>query len=365
MPKKGETVPFFRDQGGRRWWAPSKALRERGYTNVVFKGMTRAAAMDAARALNRKALATKAATSSTPTRQQTISLVIGTYIKRSVSFREKSQITQEGYRRDLAVVENKWGSTAVTAVRRGAVFEWYETLYIERGPSAARHIIAAFSAAMQYAVQRSWIETNPCHDLGIKQGKPRRVYVEDDRSMTTFITELDDDFALFIALLYFQGQRGTDARLARVADFKRHGDELRWHLTRSKRGTFSSLLIHPRTERLLTPRLEARAERTYLFGPEDTDEPFNRYWASTRWSRVRERHKDTHPELLNIQLRDLRRSWSVNARKAGADLRQVEEVLGNTAAVDPVLKEVYMPPTETTTDAAMRAVIKGDHDDYS
>jgi integrase len=127
-----------------------------------------------------------------------------------------------------------------------------------------------------------------------------------------------------------------------------------WHYQRSKRGNAHSTIL--RAE--VAARLEAwvatlpAGTNPHLF-PTGTAglglgvTGFHKHFFAVRAHAARK-----IDSLSSLQMRDLRRSHAVHARRGGATLQQAGDGLGNTAATNPALEDTYMPQDLFTGSAA-------------
>lgn len=63
-----------------------------------------------------------------------------------------------------------------------------------------------------------------------------------------------------------------------------------------------------------------------------------------------------YPAAASLQFRDLRRTFGVLSRAGGASADDTGDVLGNSAATNPRLRQTYMPPSLTTASRAVAAI---------
>ena len=77
-----------------------------------------------------------------------------------------------------------------------------------------------------------------------------------------------------------------------------------------------------------------------------------------RWDAIRAEAAKTVPSVAGLQWRDLRRTFGNLARRGGASKSDVADVLGNTAAENAELAEVYMAAQLETTARAVGAITR-------
>ncbi len=207
--------------------------------------------------------------------------------------------------------------------------------------------------------------SNPCQRLGTRTPPPRdRVATWDeifallDAAAALGLSATGN--AMLISLL--TGQRQTDVLGARAGDFymldphrlpvqpglgdhDAHRPIWVWDFTRSKRGNAALIELHPRLIPVIS-QLVMRAE-----GPEQklliddlTGRPFSRDTFASRFKKIRTEAANRTPSVASLQFRDLRRTNAVMAREAGASIDDVGDLLGNSAARNPRLKQTYMAP---------------------
>ena len=120
-------------------------------------------------------------------------------------------------------------------------------------------------------------------------------------------------------------------------------------------------------ERIVPVIDAARDGQVYLLIDPATGNPYSGDLFRKRWSKVRKAAAETCPTLTArgnaLQFRDLRRTFGVWARMAGASKDDIADVLGNSAGQDPTLAGVYMPPSFYTALRAVDAVQRPEKDE--
>lgn len=170
-------------------------------------------------------------------------------------------------------------------------------------------------------------------------------------------------------LSLFQGQRETDVILATCGAFQeritRAGGQRRmrvqWTFTRSKRRNAGAMWLHdevaPRVRALIDDaapdRRLLRDERT---GADYDEDLFQRRWREVRETAIRADKAGRLQSLNGLQFRDLRRTFGVMSRAGGSTKDDTGDVLGNSAATNPQLAEVYMPSQLDTASRAVDAI---------
>ena len=119
--------------------------------------------------------------------------------------------------------------------------------------------------------------------------------------------------------------------------------------------------MNPALHVLLEAALDAAVPgQVHLLVDEATGEAYTDDLLRRRFIAVRAAAARTRPSLLrpNLQLRDLRRTFGVLARAGGGLREDVGDVLGNSAAVDPLLNETYMPASFETASRAVLSIVR-------
>lgn len=357
-PPKGLRERARADGTVRLWWEPSAEARARGMKPVELDAARLTWSIRRAGELNRAA--TKGPPK--PTVGRTVGFLIDDY-EASLAFRQKKAPTQASYRKFFRLIRQKWGTSLVADFDKPTLATWYETLHAARGPYMAMHLIRHFSILFSHAELRGWRPegSNPCMRIKLEIPKGRRRTAE-WAELDALVAAADrlglQAIGHAILLSTLQGQRQTDIREAR----REHFHELQvgqgetiwvWLFERSKRGNDAFAVLHPETVARLAARLADDAP-----GPLLVDDLTGAPWSVTlfchRFAAVRDAAvKAGHPSLKGLQFRDLRRTFGRLSRRGGATKSDVADVLGNSAATNQFLGDVYMSPEIET---AMRAV---------
>lgn len=342
----------------RIWWEPPADARAKGMKAVDLDANRLTWSVRRANELNREA----AKGPPKPTAGRTVDHLTDDY-EAGLAFRQKPATTQASYRRFFRQIRAKWGPRLVADFDKPTMATWYEALYDAKGPYMAGHLIRHFSILFAHAERRGWRPegSNPCARLGIETPKGRRRaldWAEYDALLAAADAAGLHAMGDAIALSMLTGQRQTDIRMAgreyfhKVADGEGH--VWVWNFARSKRGNAAFAVLHPEAVARLADRL-ARDEP----GPLLVDDKTGKAWSADlichRFADVRDAAvKAGHPSLRDVQFRDLRRTFGRLSRRGGATKGDVGDVLGNSAANNPYLGDVYMSPEVAT---ALRAVL--------
>lgn len=355
------------DGSVRIWWEPSAAARAKGAVPVELDANRLTWSVRQAEKLNK-------GTGDVRRRPvgQTIDHLIDTY-EHARHFRKLTATTQRSYRTDHGVIRAKWGGQLVAAFTKPVMHAWYETLYDTRGQTYSLALMRAMSRLFAHAERIGWRDqgSNPCARLQMETPKGRR-RVADWAETDALIAAADRlglaSMGTAIALSSLNGQRQTDIRLARRGAFalvqlQLDGDVRPqpywvWSFERSKRGNAGMIVIHPEA----APRIAAIMARPGQ--PEDrllVDERTHQGWSDQlickRFAEVRQAAIAAGcTSLADLQFRDLRRTFGIRSRTGGADKADVGDVLGNSAAVNQALADIYMTPTLFTAARATMAV---------
>lgn len=383
---KGLRKRARRDGTLRVWWEPRDAARKLGFDTVELSADRMNWSRKRAAELNdevERAVATGGRARTGQRRGgRTIDELIADY---TASPHFKAGIaakTQTSYRVLMLQIADKWGVHKAADFDKATMKAWYQTIYNAKGARMAQALIRMFSILMAHAEDLGWRpeNSNPCYRLKVVTPAPR-ARAGSAAELAALLAGADalglKAMGLAIRLALYQGQRQTDIRLAPRGAFglRQHRfqgqDQARpvwvWQLRRSKRGTEGVMAIHPE----VLPHLRAaladagtaarpRKPADPLLVDEATGRPMSETLFNKRWRAVLEwaaaPDKGNCPAIAGLQFRDLRRTFGVLARAGGASRDDIGDVLGNSAAVNPILGETYMPASFETASRAVAAV---------
>ena len=368
-PPKGVRQRQRSDGTWRVWWEPDATARANGMRAEDLNATDPGWSERRAAALN--AQADKAADPRAAARPQgrTISDLIENY-RLSLDWRDLKPATQRSYNAVLSQIERKWGSELVIEFTRPVMATWYEAVAKTGKLRMAQSLIRMASILFNRAELIGWRPEgqNPCAKLKLRTPEPRARRA-DWADLDALVTTADrlglPGIGTAVLLLTLMGQRSTDVRQARLCDFqlvalaRGQAPVWVWRLTRQKRGTEGALILHPEVEARLRPLLLRDAERAdapacprpdtgAAYDP-DTPDLMIKHFNRVRDSAGRE-------GLAGLQMRDLRRTFGILARTAGATREDVADALGNTAAKDSRLYETYMPATVHSASRAVQII---------
>jgi hypothetical protein len=379
------------DGSWRVWWEPEPAVRKRGFVPVELDAATPMKAARKARELN-DAVDQARITGKAPTTRRgpvCIEDVIEDY-RSSVHFCEAlAAKTRDSYSKGLRLIVEKWGDVPVADFTKPMARTWYESLYRDAGKWQAAALIRLLSIVMNHAELRGWRpeNSNPCMRLGVSipKGRDRVVdWSEYDALQAAALRCVLPSIGVAAALSYLAGQRETDVMLALRGDFAQRavrwpGSDADatvwvWSLDRSKTGASGQILLHDELAPIVAAVLARPAPAdARLLVEERLGRPYDEDLFQSRFGEVRAAAiaggtgKDgTHapcPSLATMQFRDLRRSFSVNARRNGASPADAGDALGNSAATNSRIKGTYMPAEFFTAARAVTAVARPKPDD--
>lgn len=358
------------DGSVRLWWEPPAEARARGMKPVELDPNRLIWSVRRAGELNREA----AKGPQTPkggkarfTVGQTIDHLIDDY-EASLRFRRLKPVTRRQYRSNFAVIRRKWGRQLVADFSKPVMGQWYETLYETAGAYMAITLIRAMSLLFSHAELRGWRAegSNPCQKLKMQVPKGRRrvaSWAELDALLAAADAAGLRQVGHAILLSALQGQRQTDVIGAKASHFHQltvEGEDPEiiwvWLFEQSKRGNEAFAVLHEETvERL--GNLLARTDDGPLLADDRTGAPWSVRLFGERFAEVREAAIAAGcASLKDLQYRDLRRTFGALGRRGGASKSDVGDVLGNSAAVNQHLGDVYMAPQIITALRVARAI---------
>lgn len=373
-----------KDGSLRAWWEPRAEDRKLGFTTVELDADRMQWSVAEAEKLNaavRKAQQTGAAIKPAG-RGRTISDLISAYsqgIHFSSTLKPK---TRDSYRKLMLVINAKWGTRRASEFDKPTMHAWYEVLYKTRGARMAQATMRMMSILMAHAEKLGWRQdnSNPCLRLQLKTPAPRSRWASPEE-ITALLDACDRlGFAgvrLAILLSLLHGQRQTDVLAAtrdafRLAKWQAPGDDqprmrLCWFFVRSKRSNAGAMVLHDQALPWVRAAIADTGTAASPLGPSDvlirdevTGNPYSTFLFNTRWRAVIAAAADPKwgncRSIQDLQFRDLRRTFAVLARQAVVSKADIGDVLGNSAAVNPLLSETYMPATFETASRAVQSI---------
>ena len=358
------------DGSWRIWWEPTAKQRAAGCVVIELDATKPGHASREARRANAEAALRLRGDAPQPRATgRSIADLINDY-RQSLAFRTRAPATRNGYTSLMKAIEDKWGPQAVVSFDRPIVQRWYETLHAIKGPFMALALKRMLSILFTHAELRGWRpeNSNPCLKL--------RTEPAPDRSRVATWAEINALLAaarrlkarhmrMAILLGVYAGQRVTDVRLARPEHFDVLVDDhfarplWVWMITQNKRGRALQIPLHSDlVPALRLQRQLAAAGPGTLIWDEATGKPFTKERLFSAWEKVRAEAAKTLPDIMTLQERDLRRTFSTLSRAGGAGDSDVTDVLGNTAHKDAKLRRVYMSPQLVTAARAVAAIEK-------
>lgn len=386
---RGFRMRMRADGSVRCWWEPRAEDRKLGFVPVDLDADRMTWSRRQAEELNEKVAAAKAEgpkgrgkVAAGKAGARTISALIASYRKSPHFTTKLAAKTRDSYGKLLLQIEEKWGVYRVAEFDKSVINTWYEALFAAKGPRMAQALVRMMSILFARAEVLRWRpeNSNPCWRLQIVTPVPRRRAgaAEELAAIIAGAQALGfPGMELAIRLALYQGQRQTDIRIATRGAFalvphlfpgeKRARKVWVWTFVRSKRGNAGCMIVHPEVLPLLRALLAdagtadkpRRAEDPLILDPV-TGRAYDEFLFNKRWRAIlawaADPKKGNCPDVANLQFRDLRRTFGVLARRGGASRDDVGDVLGNSAAVNPLLGEIYMPASFDTASRAVAAV---------
>ncbi|MGS4947397.1 hypothetical protein ACVDG3_18115 [Meridianimarinicoccus sp. RP-17] len=372
-----------RDGSWRIWWEPETRIRPLGFTPVELDEKRLTWSAKRARGLNTDVAEARKRGRRTPVTRatRTVAALIADY-RASRQYLDRAAATRRTYDSLMNRIDDRWGPHPVAVLTKVDMDRWYDDLLGANSVRNAEAIIRMASTLFAHAERRGWRpeNSNPCARLGLRAPTARdRVlsWAETDHLVATAERMGLHAVSLAIDIAQLQGQRQTDILLLTpdqitprtVADPVTGQPMTRWvlELRRSKRGTVGAMAVHLD----LQPRLGAHLKRLPADAPrllldDRTGQPYARLarngdgWDMTlfnkRFAAVRTAAGAAMPSLGDVQFRDLRRTFGQRARLGGASRDDAGDVLGNSAARDFALGQVYMGAQFWTATRAIDAV---------
>lgn len=374
------------DGSWRVWWEPEGSVRKLGFATVELDANAPVKAAREARKLNEAVDQARLTGSAPRSKRGPVSIedVVEDF-RRSVQWDQLAAKTRASYDKGFRLIIRKWGADPVQDFTKPMARTWYESLYRESGQWQAVAQIRLLSILMAHAELRGWRpeNSNPCSRLGvtIPKGRSRAAsWAEFDALQAAAQRVGLPSIGVLVALSMLAGQRETDCYQAIREDFgkrqvvwpgaRKPVQVWAWDLSRSKTGAAGTILLHDE----LAPMVAAIMARpapadARLVIEERVGRPYDEDLFQSRWGEVRAaaiaggvqadgKEWAPCPTLATLQFRDLRRSFSVHARRNGASIGDAGDVLGNSAAHNVRIKGTYMPPEFFTAARAVAAVTR-------
>lgn len=364
------------DGSTRIWWEPSAAARELGFAAVELdeKRLTWSrrqaekinAELERAQRVGRREVPRGSG--------RTVEALIED-LRRSVAWTDDiAEKTRKSYDALFRQIIAKWGAHQVREFTKPVMHTWYQTLYRTKGEHMSVALLRAMSRIMSHAEMIGWRSegSNPCFRLKMKtpKGRSRSASWPEIDALVAAADHVGlSSIGTAIMLSLFQGQRETDIMLATCGAFReriiradgQRRARIQWTFTRSKRGNAGAMWLHDEVAARVRPLLKgAPADRRLLRDEEtgrDYDEDlFIRRWVKVREAAVKADKAGKLADLAGLQFRDLRRTFGILSRSGGSTKDDTADVLGNSAAVNPQLAEVYMPSQLDTASRAVDAI---------
>lgn len=360
------------DGSWRLWWEPTARQRKLGAKPVELDADRPGHAQAEARRLAKAWSGPAAPAAPFQPRGRSVNDLIHAY-KRDRLYLKLAASTRVSYDSDMSTIAAKWGAQPVVLLDKPVMRTWYESLLAAKGPHRAKALVTMTGILMGFAEVLGWRPegSNPCSQLRMETPAPRQ-----RRATRAEIAALLDaarrlkswDMLAAIGLELVAGQRVNDVMLARAADFARipledalTGQRRQvwvWSFRQTKRGKRVDVPLHAAVApvvRMLLARARRQGNETLLVNPA-TGRPWTKRPMWQAWDKVRSLAAVACPSVADLDRRDLRRTFGVMARDGGATADDVQDVLGNTAAQDPLLRETYMPAQIATSLRAVEAI---------
>jgi integrase len=360
----------------RVWWEPRAADRKLGFTVVELDADRMTWSRRQAQALNDQVAAARAGGPGAKAKAvkgraggRSVSALIADY-RLTPHFKGRlAAKTRDSYGKLLLQIEAKWGVYRVAEFDKATMAAWYRTLFDTRGTRIAQALIRMMSILFAHAEELGWRpdNSNPCMRLKLVTPVVRSragTAAELEALLAAADAIGQPGMGLAIRLAVYQGQRQTDIRQAQrsafsLRDLPTGKRAWVWQFVRQKRGTPATLVIH----QAVVPQLRgalADPSAEHLIRDASTGRPYDEFLFNKRWRAIRDWAADPEKggcgQIGDLQFRDLRRTFGILARAGGASRDDVGDVLGNSAAVNPQLGEVYMPASLETASRAVAAV---------
>lgn len=364
------------DGSTRIWWEPSASARDLGFAVVELDEARLTWSRRQADKLNAELeRAQRTGRRELPRGSSRTVEALVEDMRRSVAWTDDiAEKTRQSYNALFRQIIDKWGAHQVRDFNKPAMHAWYQTLYRTKGEHMSVALLRAMSRLMSHAELIGWRPegSNPCFKLKMRT-PGRRQRAASWREVDALVAAADriglPSIGTAVLLSLFQGQRETDVYLATCGAFReritradgQRRARIQWTFTRSKRRNAGAMWLHdevaPRVRALI---LDAPEDRRLLrdeeTGADYHEDLFIRRWVKVREAAVKADKTGKLAALTGLQFRDLRRTFGILSRAGGSTKDDTGDVLGNSAAVNPTLAEVYMPSQLDTASRAVDAI---------
>jgi hypothetical protein len=365
----------------RVWWEAREPARKLGFVDVDLDADAPMKAARRARELNDQVEAARVTGKAPPARRAVMCIedVVKDF-RQSIQWDQLAAKTRVSYDKGFHLIIRKWGDVPAQDFTKPMARTWYESLCRESGDWQAAALIRMLSILMAHAEIRGWRpeNSNPCSRLGVSVPKGRTrvaTWDEYDALQAAALRTGLASIGVLAALSMLAGQRETDCFLATRDEFDQRPvrwpgaagvvDVWVWDLARSKTGATGTILLHDELAPMVATIMARPAPAdARLVIEERLGRPYDEDLFQSRWREVRAAAVAggdcwaACPTLATLQFRDLRRSFSVHARRGGASVADAGDALGNSAATNTRIKGTYMPPEFFTAARAVTAVAR-------
>lgn len=373
--RRSPLPPYFKWRDGRPRWEPGPGLRARGVKGCDLKDeqgrwLDIGAAIAAARKRNADLAAGVGAAATPPARRTTKPARTCRSLyelwaspaepgRASPRWQHLAPITQRDYRSKAGIFLDEFGDDRVEALSKGALHNWWEELYRDRGHAMANGTLAVVRAMLSYGVMKGWIDINPAKALGLVRVAPR-VMVWTPQEIEHMVAVADN-----------AGQHGVaDAIVIALHTGQRQGDTLaledqgtanrRSNFKQGKTGARVSVPFTPQlAERLKKIRARRRAgaiAEMRLTGPLVRDAKGRKYTRETfgvDFRAVRALAIEEMPALGEKLFLDLRDTAITRLALAGCTVAEIRAITGHSLeTIHQVLKH-YLALDDRMADAAI------------
>jgi integrase len=245
------------------------------------------------------------------------------------------------YDRYLREILRTFGQVPFRQLSRRVVIDFVKT---GRSAGEQHKVRGVLSVLFQQAMYMGLVDANRSEKLDLKT-PPKRSQLWSDANIEAFLAEAALHREAASLRLYFQLCRYTAQRPGDIA-------AMQWHQYSGQ----TIKLVQQKTKKLVEVpchmdlRLEldaAKRDSIYIFASED-GKPLHPTTLAT-WEREVRRKTG----LLDLQIRDHRRTAMVRMAEAGAEITDIAAVSGHTISATQQILETYLPRTKRMAERAI------------
>lgn len=332
------------------YWNPTKKMRDLGFSPEAL-GQDVSKAVVRAEELNRQWDSAQAGKSEGPA-SGTVNWLIKDH-EQSDRYKNRSAAANDEVDRALKIIGAEFGEFKAAAVRLRHCEAFYARLRKEGSDHRANMIMKWTRYLFGRAIAKELIVANPAVAVELVALDSRDIIWEDAEVAAmeeAAIAQGRPSVALAIRLAYDLGQRLSDVLRLTWTAYDGISVKVRQAKTaarRKKKGRKPKLIIID-----VLPELKVRLDAApkpdgspQIVVSEHTGRPYTHFHFNRLFRETREQVAKTHPEVVDKQFLDYRRSAAVRLAEAGCTTEEIVAITGHDIAHGERILETYVPRT--------------------